>query len=118
MLEGNGQVANGRAGIGLSHEVHLVTLHGLHKALGHSIALRAGHGRVDWLQAHITRETAQSATSMSLEILGFRYRSHSLVSSTTLNFFQLGLKSQKTDLYTESMVKSDCCFASDRRDAN
>lgn len=43
MLEGDGQVAQGRRSIRLGHVADVVTLHGLHEALRHAVALWATH---------------------------------------------------------------------------
>lgn len=53
MLEGDGQVAQGRRAIGLGHMTDAVTLHGLHEALRHAVALRTAH----------LRSTARNITS-------------------------------------------------------
>ena len=57
VLEGDGQVANGCAGIGLRHEVHVVTLHGPDERLCHAIALGTTHWCIHRLQAHIAGES-------------------------------------------------------------
>lgn len=38
MLEDDGQIANGRVGIGHGHEVHVISLHGLHYSVCYAVA--------------------------------------------------------------------------------
>ena len=45
------QLSQHRRCIAQVHTAYVVTLEGVHEALGYAIALRTAHGRVDWLQA-------------------------------------------------------------------
>ena len=56
VLEGQSQVMCGSIGIGLGHEGNIIALHGLDEALGHAVALRAAHGRGQWMQADLGGE--------------------------------------------------------------
>ena len=51
VLERTRQLRQHRRRVTQVHTAHVVALEGVHEALGHAVALRATHGRVDRLQA-------------------------------------------------------------------
>lgn len=56
VLERDGEVVRGRRCIRLGYEGHVVALHRLHKALGHTVTLRAENRHRQRLQANVHGE--------------------------------------------------------------
>ena len=80
VLEGRWQLLQHRSRVTQVHAGHVVTLEGVDEALGHAVALRAAHRRVDRLEpqrlgnaARLVRDVGPAVVGQELQFASLRY---------------------------------------------
>lgn len=73
VLEGRGHLRHHRPCVGQVHAAHVVALERVHEALGHAIALRTAHRRVDRLQTQLPRNLPGLGGDVCAPVVGDCY---------------------------------------------